>query len=61
MGLISSRGKGEKERARRKKGLEEKKAMVALIVFIMATLGKKLLDTKGPFGGNVFKNLHRNF
>ena len=27
---------GEKERARRKKGGEEKKAMVALLVFIMA-------------------------
>ena len=31
--------------------------MVALSVFIMATLAEKnLLDTKGPFGGgNVFK------
>ena len=46
MGLISSRRKGEKERARRKKGLEEKKAMVALIVFIMATLGKKTAGHK---------------
>ena len=39
--------------------------MIALLVFIMATLGifwpkkKKLLDTKVPFGGNVFKNLAR--
>ena len=30
--------KGEKERARRKRGGEEKKAVVALLVFIMATL-----------------------
>ena len=30
--------KGEQERARRKKGGEEKKAVVALQVFIMATL-----------------------
>ena len=35
--------------------------MVALLVLIMATLEivffaeKKLLDGKGPFGGNVFK------
>ena len=28
----------EKERAKRKKGGEEKRAMVALLVFIMATL-----------------------
>ena len=37
---ISSKTKGEreKERARRKKVGEEKKAMVALLVFIMATL-----------------------
>ena len=31
--------------------------MVAVLVSIMAILEKKkLLDTKGPFGGNVFKN-----
>ena len=46
----------EKERRRRKK-----KAMVALLVFILASLAidfdrKKLLDTKGPFGHNVIKN-----
>ena len=50
-----------KKRARRRKGGEEKKAMVALLVFIIATLEivlaeKKLLDAKGPFGDNVFKN-----
>ena len=38
--------------------------MVALLVFIMATLEivfgrKKLLDAKDPFGDNVFKNLAR--
>ena len=54
------------------KGKEEKreKAMVAFLVFIMATLDyfvaekknqtnkqtKKTLEAKGPFGGNVFKN-----
>ena len=36
--------------------------MVTLLVFIMATLEmlfgqkKKLLDAKGPFGSNLFKN-----
>ena len=50
--------KGEKERARRKKGGEEKKAMVALLLFIMATLEivfdpKKLLDARDPFYSNV--------
>ena len=38
--------------------------MVALLVFIIATLeivlgAKKLLDAKGPSGDNVFKNLAR--
>ena len=55
----SNEGKGEektksetKERRRR-----EKKAMFVLLVLIMATFGrKKLLDAKGPFGDNVFKN-----
>ena len=31
--------KGEKERARRRKGGEEKQTMVALLVFIVPTLG----------------------
>ena len=38
--------------------------MVAHLVFIMATLRlwpKKLLDGKGPFGVNVFKNPARFF
>ena len=45
-----------KERRRRKK------ARVALSVFVIATLEivfdrkKKLLDAKGPFSDNVFKN-----
>ena len=42
----------------------KKKGMVAHLVFIMATLGlwpKKLLDGKGPFGGNVFKYPARFF
>ena len=53
--------KGKKERARRRKGGEEKKALVALSVFIIATLKiafgpKKLFDAKGPFDDNVIKN-----
>ena len=49
-----------KERVRRRKGGEEKKA-VALLVFVIATLEiifgrKKLLDAKGLFGENVIKN-----
>ena len=58
----TNEGKGKekkKERARRKKRGEEKKSMVALLlsIDIMAILEeKKLLDRKGPFGGNVFKN-----
>ena len=37
----------EKERAKRKKGGEEKRAMLALLVFIMATLaGKKCWTQK---------------
>ena len=55
----------EKERRKRKseekEGGEEKKAMVTLLVIIIATLEivfgrKKLLDAKGPFGDDVFKN-----
>ena len=46
-----------KERRRRKR-----KATVALLVFVTATLNivfgrKKLLDGKGTFDDNVFKNL----
>ena len=53
--------KGKKTRW--KKGGEQKKAMVALLVFVMAPLKivfarKKLFDAKGPFGGNAFKNLY---
>ena len=50
--------KAEKERRRREK------VMVALLVFIIATLEivfgrKKLSDAKGPSGDNVFKNRAR--
>ena len=46
---------------RKRKGGEEKQAMVALLVFIIPTLEivfgrKKLFHTKGPFGDNVIKN-----
>ena len=51
-------GKGKEKK---KEQGEEKKAMVALLVFIMATLTivfgrKKLLDPNDPFGGNLFKS-----
>ena len=56
----------EKERRRRKSEEKRKKAMVALLVFIMATLKivfgrKKLLDVNGPFVCNLFKNPARYF
>ena len=49
------KGKSKEEETRRKE-----KAVIALVVFIMATLQivlglKKLLGPKGPFGGNVFE------
>ena len=53
---MSKRKSEEVERSRREK------SMVALLVFTMATLEivfgrkKKLLDTKSPIGGNVFRN-----
>ena len=63
----TNEGKGKEKKKERKKergGRNEenlKKAMLALLVSIMAILGKKkLLDTKGPFGGNVFKNPARH-
>ena len=43
--------KGEKERARRRKGREEKKQWLH-----MYTLKKKLSEAKGPFADNVIKN-----
>ena len=54
----------EKERRKRKseeirKGGEEKKAMVAPLVFIMSYFGYSfwpLLEGKGPFHDNVFKH-----
>ena len=49
----SNKGKGKEQKKERGDGKEEKrkKAMVALLLFIMATS-----DTKGPFGDNVFKH-----
>ena len=53
----------EKGKEKKKERGEEKKAMVALLVFvIIATLEivfgrKKLLDAEGPFGDNIIKNL----
>ena len=58
----SNEGKGKEKKKERGEGKEEKKkkAMVALLVFIIATLEKKkLFDTKGPFGDNVIKNSTR--
>ena len=54
----------EKERRRRKSKEKRKKAMVALLVFIMATLKivfgrKQLLDANGPFGG-IRLDIHRH-
>ena len=58
-----------KEKERRKvrgEGKEAKKikAMVALLVFIIATFSafgrKELFDAKGPFGDNVVKNPARS-
>ena len=63
---ISSKITVTKENEKRKREREEKerstrkKAMAALLVFMIATLEivfgrKKLLDAKGSFGDNVFK------
>ena len=46
---------------RKRKGGNEKKAMVTLIVFTITTLeivfGRKIIfDKRGPFGSNIFKN-----
>ena len=57
----------EKERSKvRGEGKEAKKkeAMVALLVFIIATFSafgrKELFEAKGPFGDNVIKNPARS-
>ena len=54
----SNEGKGKEKKKERGevKGGEVKKAMVALLVFIIATLEKKLFDAKGQFVDNVIKN-----
>ena len=49
----SNEGKGKEKKKERG---EVKKAMVALLVFIIATLEKKLFDAKGQFVDNVIKN-----
>ena len=58
-----------KEKERRKvrgegKEAKKKEAMVALLVFIIATFSafgrKKLFGAKGPFGDNVIKNPARS-
>ena len=46
--------KGEKERARTRKGEEKKKAVVALLVSYNGYFGSSFW----PFGGNVFKNIY---
>ena len=55
--------KTKSEEKERKEGGEKKKAMVALLLFFSGWLlwrdifgRKKLLDAKGPFGDDVFKN-----
>ena len=50
-----------KRKSKEKETRRKEKAMIAPVVFIMATLQivlgrKKLLGTKGPFGSNVFKS-----
>ena len=58
----SKEGKGEKERARRRKGGDRrKKSNCFTLSFYNSFFGdsfwpKKLLDTKGLFGDNVIKN-----
>ena len=59
----SNEGKGKEKKKERGEGKDQKKkkAMVALLVFIIATLErvfgrKKLFDAKGPLGDYVIKN-----
>ena len=59
----SNEGKGKEKKQERGEGKEknEKKAIVTLLVFIIATLElvfgpKTLSDVKGPLGDNFFKN-----
>ena len=64
----SNEGKGKerkkerkKERERRKKGGELEPSNGCTLSFYNGYFGeKKLLDTKGPFGGDVFKNPARH-
>ena len=53
------KGKGKKQQGRgerKEERGEEKKAMVTLLVFIIATLEIAIERIKGPFGDYVFKN-----
>ena len=57
----SDEGKRKKRKSEEKERRRREKALVALSVFIMATLKivfgrKKLFDAKGPFDDNVIKN-----
>ena len=60
--ITVTKEKGIKERARRRKGGEEKKkSNRCTLGFIIATLEivfgrKKLFDAKGPFGDTIIKN-----
>ena len=64
--IIVTKKEERRKRKRKRKSEDEerrrrKKAMVALLVFRIATLEivfgrKKLSDAKGPFGDNVIKN-----
>lgn len=65
MRLIRLKITQTKENERRKIGREEKKVMVALLLFILTMLEmvfekRKLLDGRGLFGSNVFTNPARN-
>ena len=50
----TNQGKEKEKRARKKNGGEEKKMQLlrSLEIFLAE---KRYLDTKGPFGGNVFE------
>ena len=50
--LLKRTGKGKIERARRKRGGEEKKAVAALLVFMLTSL--EFLKEKDCFRGEVY-------
>ena len=60
LGLISSTRKGEKGKSEEEERMRREKSNGCTHSFYNGCLReKKLLDTKGPFGGNVFKTLAR--